>query len=270
VTSTINMLTCAPDAFSVQRMSSNEAPWHEDPEFWSTMRDGVFDPQLWADAERDVDQLLALTGVASGARVLDIPCGPGRHLLALAARGFEVCGVDLTRAYLAEAQKRLDIAQRNAELIFADMREFARSESFDLAINLYTSFGYSKDPNDDHRMLRNLYDSLRRGGQLVMELVTSECAIAEAPQVHELGEGCRIVEHAPLLLGNSVIQRRWELQRPGGSRSWLASHRLYSVTELAALLEQCGFTRVDVHGALDGRPFSEGGDGAVFVARRAS
>src|ERR1700759_5442586 len=103
-------------------MPSNEPPWHEDPEFWSTMREGVFDPQLWADAEREVDQVLALTGIGSGARLLDIPCGPVRQVLALEGGGLEVGGVYLTQAYLAEARKRLDAAQRSAELVFADMR----------------------------------------------------------------------------------------------------------------------------------------------------
>jgi SAM-dependent methyltransferase len=249
--------------------SESDPPWHEDPQFWIAMRDGIFDEQLWADASREVDQLLTLTGSARGARVLDIPCGPGRHVVPLAAHGLEVCAVDLNQAYLAEARKRLGAAQLNAELICADMREFMRADTFDLALNLYTSFGYSSDPADDRLILGNLRRSLRPQGQLVLELVTRETAVASGPRTHDLGQGRSIVEHAQLVQDGAVIQRSWQLHGPAGERSWTAWHRLYSSAALVELLGQCGFADVAVYGGFDGRAFSAANDGAVLVGRRA-
>jgi SAM-dependent methyltransferase len=247
----------------------SEPPWHEDPEFWIALRDGIFDAQLWADASVEVDRLLALTGGAPGASVLDMPCGPGRHVVPLAARGLAVCGVDLNQTYLAEAQKRVDAAQLSAELICADMRAFVRPDSFDLALNLYTSFGYAEDPADDKQIVHNLRRSLRANGRLVLELVTRETAVATGSHTHDLGQGRSIVERAELVQDGAVIQRSWQLRWPGGERSWMAWHRLYSITSLRELLEQCGFADVAVYGGLDGRAFSPTSDGAVLVARRA-
>jgi SAM-dependent methyltransferase len=248
--------------------TESDPPWHEDPQFWIAMRDGIFDEQLWADASGEVDQLLALTGSASGASVLDIPCGPGRHVVPLAAHGLAVCGVDLNQAYLDEARKRAVGAQLSVELICADMRAFVRPDSFDLALNLYTSFGYSEDPADDQQILHNLRRSLRADGQLVLELVTRETAVATGPHSHDLGQGRSIVERAELVQGGAVIQRSWQLCWPGGERSWMAWHRLYSIAALRELLEKCGFASVAVHGGLDGREFSPANDAAVLVARR--
>ena len=241
-------------------------PWHEDPQFWVGLRDGIFDEQLWANADSEVAQLLALVAPPAAAAVLDIPCGPGRHVLPLARRGLRVCGVDLSRAYLEEAQTRAREAGVTVELILADMREFVRPESFDLVACMYTSFGYSGDPQHDARMLENLRQSLRPAGRLVLELVTKETAVASGPYDYPVSEGRRIVEHAQLLEQGTIIQRRWQLQGPGVDRSWLAWHRLYSVAELEAMLRSAGFRGTRVYGALDGRPFSPACDGAVLIA----
>jgi len=246
----------------------SEQPWHEDPQFWSALRDGIFDEQLWANAASEVEQLLALVPLREGAAVLDLPCGPGRHVVPLASRRFSVCGVDLSASYLEEAGKRAASAGLEVELVLADMRSFVRPASFDLAINLYTSFGYSGNLRDDQRMLQNLFDSLRPGGRLVLELVTRETAVADGPYTHELGNGQRIVEQAALLEDGRIIQRRWQLQGPGVDRSWTAWHRLYTTGELAELLRNAGFIHVEVYGGFDRRPFSKEGGGAVLVASR--
>jgi SAM-dependent methyltransferase len=242
------------------------SPWHEDPQFWTELREGIFDEQLWVNAGKEVDQLLALAGFSEGARVLDIPCGPGRHLIPLAQRGLQPCGVELNQAYLAEARSRAAAAGVSLELMQADMRQFVRPAGFELAICMYTSFGYSSEPKDDATMLHNLCHSLRPGGKLVLELVTKETAVAAGPHAYTIGNGRRIEEHAQLLEDGAIIQRRWQLQAPGIDRSWVAWHRLYSVDELCTLLRQSGFSRTDVYGALDGRPFSRAGEGAVVLA----
>jgi len=246
----------------------SDSPWHEDPQFWMALREGIFDAQLWADADTEVEQLLALVGVSAGAAVLDIPCGPGRHLIPLAQRGLKPCGVELNQAYLAEARTRAEAAGVTLELVHTDMRRFVRPDSFELAICMYTSFGYSSEPADDVTMLQNLCLSLRPRGRLVLELVTRETAVATGPHAYDIGEGRRILEHAQLLDDGAIIQRRWQLQGPGIERSWLAWHRLYSVDELCTLLRQSGFSRTSVHGALDGRAFSSAGEGAVVLAER--
>jgi SAM-dependent methyltransferase len=246
----------------------SDIPWHEDPQFWVGLREGIFDQQLWENADTEVTQLLTMVGLPAAAAVLDIPCGPGRHLVPLARRGLQLCGVDLSHAYLAEAGQRAAAAGVSVELVQGDMRRFVRPASFDLAICMYTSFGYFSEPQDDVTMLQNLYRSLRPAGHLVLELVTKETAVATGPHAYEVGSGRRIVEHAQLLEGGTIIQRRWQLQGPELDRSWIAWHRLYSVDELCSLLRQAGFARTTVYGALDGRPFSPSGEGATVVAER--
>ena len=71
-------------------------PWHDDDEVWSTFQEFLFPRERWERVGEELDHVLRLAGAAPGARVLDLACGPGRHTLELARRGFAVVGVDRT------------------------------------------------------------------------------------------------------------------------------------------------------------------------------
>ena len=69
--------------------------WFEDAAFWETFYPIMFPEERYEAAAEEVDNIVALTGVQEG-RVLDLCCGPGRHTVELAKRGFQVTGVDRT------------------------------------------------------------------------------------------------------------------------------------------------------------------------------
>src|SRR6266478_350484 len=107
-----------------------------------------------AQTRREVDFLLRALRPAPGARILDVPCGYGRHAAALARRGFRVVGVDLSRAMIAEARRRFAERPR-LTFVRGDMRKIAYRGEFDAVINLYTSFGYFT-PAQNRAVLRRL------------------------------------------------------------------------------------------------------------------
>jgi SAM-dependent methyltransferase len=79
-------------------------------------------------------------GLQRGTRVLDVPCGFGRHARLLARRGMVVVGVDLSSAMIAEARR--SGPQPGLSFVRADMRRLTYQGEFDAVLNLYTSFGY--------------------------------------------------------------------------------------------------------------------------------
>ena len=106
-------------------------PWHEQDAFWETMADKMFTPAQWEEAASEVDRILALVAVPAGATVLDLCCGPGRHSLELARRGFKVTGVDRTKRYIESAQaKASEKGLRSADFFVADMRTYRQPEVF--------------------------------------------------------------------------------------------------------------------------------------------
>jgi SAM-dependent methyltransferase len=242
---------------------------YEEDRFWVTLRDGIFDAARWQTARREVDSIARMVGLGPGAAVLDVPCGPGRHLLTLAERGYHVTGVDGRSEYLEEAERRLRRLGLRADLVHADMRDFVREQAFDLALNLYTSFGYFDDPTEDSRFLSNVYESLQPGGRFVLELLTRETVSCGAGCCERVGDGgARLTEWAKLLEDGTSIERHFVVHRQGERLEFIAAHRLYGVYELVRLLEDVGFRRVAVFGDLDGRPLTAASEYAVVVATR--
>ncbi len=150
-------------------------PWHEDDTFWEDIAPFLFtDIRCGEGARREVEQVIALSNVSPGAKILDIGCGPGRHAMEFARRGFSVTGVDRTAAFLERAVRQADEEQLPVEFVLADMRSFHRPVCFDAAISLYSTFGYFESEEDESAVLRNLFASLKPGGRLVMELLGKE------------------------------------------------------------------------------------------------
>ena len=81
----------------------------EEDRFWIKLQRGDLRfRRAGRSAEREVDAIVRLVGLMRGQHVLDMPCGPGRHLVHFAERGFRVTGVDNTAEYLEQAQEKLN------------------------------------------------------------------------------------------------------------------------------------------------------------------
>ena len=201
--------------------------------------------------------------------MLDLCCGIGRHSLELARRGFRVTGVDRTKAYLDLAAAAAEREALSLELVREDMREFRRDGSYDVVINLFTSFGYFKDPRDDQRAVDNVYASLRPGGVLVMQLMSKEVlARIFRPRDWYEQDGLLVLEERKVRQNWSWIESRWILISGGRRIDLDFSHRLYAASELSLLLRDRGFGEVAVYGDFDGSPYDEKANRLVVVARK--
>jgi len=243
-------------------------PWHNDDRFWKTWGPILFTRERCENAEKEIEQLLKLVKIKPDARVLDVCCGVGRHSLALAKHGFRVTGVDRTKAYIRKARASAKRAKSDAKFIVADARRFRRANAFELAINLFTSIGYSSE-RDDRRILTNICRSLRPGGVLVLD-VSSKEILARNFRERDWREvnGALVLEERKLMPGWSGIDNRWILIQGGRRQDFKLSLRIYSAVELATLLRECGFKRVRTLGGFDGAPYDHNARRLVLLARK--
>lgn len=101
-------------------------------------------------------------------KTLDLACGKGRHATFLNSLGFNVMGVDLSKASIISAKK----AENNKLKFFVhDMREPIIDQKFDFVLNLFTSIGYFDDENDNIKMLQSVHSYLNKNGILVIDFL---------------------------------------------------------------------------------------------------
>ena len=243
--------------------------WHEEDGFWETMP--MFGDDQWEMAPGEVESVVGLLGVETGAAILDLCCGVGRHSLELARQGYRVTGVDRTAAYLRVAREMATAEELDLELVEADMRDFERPTTFDGAINLFTAFGYFEDPGEDRLVVENLYRSLRPGGRLVMDMMGKEvlARIFVPRDWRELPDGRLFLQERKVVRDWTWMENRWILIDEGQRQEYLVGHRIYDGAGLRELLLGAGFESVDLYGDLDGSPYGTEARRLVAVAKSA-
>ena len=144
-------------------------------------------PQIWFDTflapdnaspvDRELAFIQAHLPVASFRRLLDVPCGIGRHAGPLASLGYEVVGVDRSEAALSVATSLYPgVEFRRLDMLALDALEGA---SFDAVLCLWQSFGFG-DSNENRKILDAMGRALRPGGRLLMDIYNSD-AVDQLP-----------------------------------------------------------------------------------------
>ena len=241
--------------------------WFTDESFWETLYPFLFPAERIEAAADEISRILELVDF-EGREVLDLCCGPGRHAVDLARRGYLVTGVDRSRFLLARAQERAAANQVEVEWIEADMRDFSRPDGFDLVINLFTSFGYFDDPEDDFNVLRNIGTSLQPGGCLVMQMAGKEqvAGVFQPSEVHEIAGTGLLVQRREVYDDWSRIHNQLTVIRDGVATTLEFHHTIYSARELKDLLASAGFGEVQIYGDLEGSAYGPGAERLVAVA----
>jgi ubiquinone/menaquinone biosynthesis C-methylase UbiE len=210
-----------------------------------------------ADAGVHAQSAARLSACPAGGDLLDVPCGYGRHAIPLARAGYRVTGVDRSPTLLAEARRRAG-DDKPPELVEADYRELPfPDESFDAALNLFTSLGFYGD-EEDVKALTEIGRVLRPAARLVIETMHRDRLVHG---FHEqdwrlVGEGRLLLEQRTFDAASGVAQTTQTLIDKTGERdSRSFSVRVYTATELVAMLLRAGFAEAKCYGDLDGGPF---------------
>jgi len=213
------------------------------------------------DARRAVALIRRAVKLESGARILDLACGPGRHSSELARTGGCVVGFDLSRAMLRRAHER-----NSAVLVRGDMRALPfRNGSFDLAVNLFTSFGYFLDDAEHARVVRQVAAALAPGGHFVLDYLNAD-HVRRTLQGTERAVGRNVFVTRRIDEGSRFVIKEIELRDEG--RRFQERVRLFGADELAALFAGAGLHVVARFGDYDGAPAGAAAPRVILVGQK--
>jgi SAM-dependent methyltransferase len=213
------------------------------------------------DTSIEVNALDALIQryIGPGCSVLDLACGVGRHTGPLAAKGYDVCGIDLSPAMLRVARE----THQDCSFTEADVRNFALWRLFDAAYMMWTTFNYLGNEKDIESFLESVGKHLRVGGILILEMSNFQQAGAprEYRRTAEDQQWIVTVEISKRQYrGHNVAEYRYEVvdRRTGSSARFIDQEiaRIYTASEVFSLTGGV-FEKVAIFGDYDLAEFNE-------------
>jgi SAM-dependent methyltransferase len=248
-----------------------ERPWYDgffDADYLRIFLPVLPDERTAAEVNAVVERL----GLPLGARLLDLCCGQGRHAVPLAQLGSRVTGLDLSRRLLERAAGLAGGRGQRVGLVEADMRRLPFADaSFDAVLNLFNAFGYLEDEAQDELVLAEVARVLHPGGRFLQELANREALVRgwHDSDVVRHDDGLVVLQERTLDLRTSRDLVRYTHLHPDGRRT-TAGHaiRLYTLTELAAMLGRAGLELLEADGDLDGGPLELDSSFVVTLSAR--
>lgn len=243
--------------------------WYEDffTELPNAFWRAAMPPQRTA---AEVDFIVGLAGIHPGARVLDVPCGSGRHSLELARRGYRVTALDIS----AEAIDHLRAAAAAAGVVVdarvADMRTLPADVAADAVIHMGNAFGYLEHAATQD-FLATLVGVLPPGGPVVVdygfvaESLLPQLTLDEEPM--QLG-GVEAISENSYDTANSRLITSFTFRRGSHEHRGTSVQHVYTAAEVSRLVTAAGLTDIERYGDVDGTPYELGSHRLVLVARR--
>ncbi|ESU18556.1 type 11 methyltransferase [Flavobacterium cauense R2A-7] len=203
-----------------------------------------------AEAQHFMDNLTHYLNLPEDAKILDLACGKGRHSMYLNTLGFDVTGADLSENSIAEAS-----AAANEKLHFKvhDMR-LPFEEKFDAVFNLFTSFGYFENDEDNLTTLKAIHDSLSEYGFAVIDFMNTNYVINNLVPVEvKTVEG--IDFHIKRYVKDNHIFKEIDFEDKGQKFHFTEKVKALTLSDFEQMMEEAGIYLLDVFGDYKLRKF---------------
>lgn len=235
-----------------------------DPAWYRTFFDGIT-VDFWRIAatpewtQRDIELAWRELNLKAGDRVLDCPCGHGRHSVELARRGCRVTGIDVSAYCLKLAGQAAEAAGVEISLRQGDMLDLGELPGIDAAITLGNSFGYLNHAGMS-QFCRSVAAALRPGGRWLIE----NCAAAESllPKLKSEGEytlgSIHVHSRNRYLTDESCLETTYECTRDGQTESLTNWHFVFTAAEIRRMLVAAGLRVIAMYGTSNSEPHALG------------
>jgi len=217
---------------------------------------------------REVEGIIDLLDIKGFEKIIDVPCGYGRHSIALANKGFDVIGYDINEEHLTFGQKLI----KKQILHKQDMRYLPKDDA-DIVLNLFFSFGFFND-EENFRVMQGFYNSLKVGGQVLIHTnVSPEMiqyrGIDYKPRVRPLADNKTLIINESYNSGTKRLEGTWTIKE-GDKETKLTpfSVRIYTAEEFKQLAQEAGFTTAQTYGSFIKEDFTPSSSELILVGRK--
>ena len=217
-----------------------------------------------SEACRFIDNLCAHLKINQGAKILDLACGKGRHAIHLAKKGYQTTGVDLAEESIHKAKENAVV---NVSFDVHDMRNTYIKNGFDYVFNLFTSFGYFENQNENIEVLKAAAENLNAKGVFVLDFLNIKKVIPNlVPSETKVLDGIKF-DIKRTFNGKHIIKdiRVNDTEQEYHFQERVSAFDLIAIQEMAA---SAGLQIVDVFGDYDLNEFdAPNSDRLILIMR---
>jgi 2-polyprenyl-3-methyl-5-hydroxy-6-metoxy-1,4-benzoquinol methylase len=237
--------------------------------FDSAAYDLVYNHRDETEAEQLVDLIEREIDPTSGARILDVGCGRGRHARIFARRGYTVTGIDLSEEAITEARTRAQSEGLDVTFERGDMRDPYCDGCMDGVVNLFTTFGYFATDAENQRALAAMTQALRPGGWFLQDFLNApQVADSIVPTTTRTVKGVDIEQQR--WIENDRINKEITLHHNGSTKTYHESVRLYTLDDLREMYVNVGLDLIATYGNYDGAAYTPESPRLLLYARKPS
>ena len=217
------------------------------------------------EAKTFIANLTGYLSLDDNSRVLDLGCGKGRHSIELNKYYDTVKGIDLSSNSIKIAKKH-----ESNELTFQieDMRNFKSVKKFNAIFNLFTSFGYFKDYNENLKVLRSCNNALTEQGIIIIDFLNA-FKIKVNIQKYETKIIGGIKFQIERKIENDKILKTILFEHENKSYNFEEKVQLFTLNNFNDMFKQTGFKLLSKMGNYQLHPFEpKNSDRLILIAKK--
>lgn len=194
-------------------------------------------------------------------RILDIACGNARHAKLLARQHYQIFGIDLSFTLLKSASRH-KANKTFPFLLQSDMRNLPFKNIFDVALSLFTSFGYFRSETMNQQVIKEFARILISGGRLVIDYLNTEHVINHLEPVSERTSG-KLKIREERWIDEKRVYKKITIDQ---DKTFSESVRLYSLNDLRNMMSSAGLKIYNIFGEYDGSEYKRDSSRMILFA----
>ncbi len=214
------------------------ASWFDSPYYHILYKD-----RDYAEAQLFMDNITQYLNLPDDATILDLACGKGRHSIYLNKIGYNVTGADLSENSILAAR---EFENERLHFVVHDMRK-PFTQKFDAVFNLFTSFGYFDNDEDNLRTLAAIKESLSESGFAVIDFMNVDFVIEHlVPSEVKTVDG--IAFHLNRHAADGYIYKEIRFEDGGREYHFTEKVKALRLSDFESMMEQAGIYLLDIFG----------------------
>ena len=216
------------------------------------------------EAEYFIDNLIIYLKIAENSKIIDIACGKGRHSIYLEQKKMKVTGIDLSQKSINHAKKF-----ENDNLFFFkhDMRKEFKKDTYDAALNLFTSFSYFNTKNEHQASVNAMALNLKKEGLLIIDFMNVNKTISNLVSIEEKIND--ILFNITRSVKRKYIQKEITFKHNDKNYNFLEKVMAFTLFDLSNFIINAKLEIIDIFGDYDLNPFCEyNSDRLILICKK--